>query len=356
MKKFYDGSELLSRSKYNIFISLGGRNIGKSTFWQRYIIRKFIKKKEKFIIIVKYDNDLENDGFAANYFSDSWMEKWYKDFEIVYSKKKYFIRNKKDKKDEEDKKSGWQLAGYAVALNKNASLKSTTTFQDATNILFEEFMPLENKYIGSKREPEKEPKLLASVYQTIARGEKGKQTRKCRLILISNNYTFNNPYFTYFKILKMVTENPNSIFQRFYEYNDSKLHYALEFSQYEPEIIGIEADDEALGIRFQDFRNDLRITKDKPKKILFQLTFDEKTILNIAQYNEALIVFQTKNTIQDSDVICYSCSMFKNKKAFSIRVFKNREISRILINLYEKNLLYYDKLDTFINLTNILAF
>lgn len=352
MAVFYDGSDLLSRNNYNIFFSLGGRNVGKSTFWQRFIIRHYIKDNEKFVIIVKYKDDLST--FAANYFSQQWMDKWYPDYEILYKRGKYFIREKGEWLDD---RQGWKQCGYAIALNMNASLKSTTTFQDATNILFEEFIPLEDKYIGSAKDPEKEPKLLTSVYQTIARGEKGQRTRKVRLICISNNYTMNNPYFTYFNILPMVSSNPNTIFQRFYTYDKGDLHYALEFSQLKPETTGIEADEEATGVQFSDFRNELRIPKKlKIKKVNIQLTFDGKYIINIAKYNDSLIAYKGDKIEDREEVYSYSCSKFKDKQTYGILAFKKEDAYKTIKYLYEKNLFYYDKLETFIQLTNVLAY
>lgn len=350
MSKFYDGSGLLSRSKYKIFFSLGGRNIGKSTFWQRFIINHFIKKKEKFGIIVKYKDDLST--FAANYFSQEWMNKWFPNYEILYKRGKYYIRRALESYD--DNTQGWQQCGYAVALNMNASLKSTTTYQDIDNLLFEEFMPLEDKYIGSAKDPEKEPKLLTSVYQTIARGDKDAHTRKCRLICISNNYTMNNPYFTYFNILPMVSKNPNTIYQQFYTYDKGELHYALEFSQMQPEMTGLEADEEATGVKFCDFRNELRIAKKlKNKNVIMQLTFDDKYFINISKYNDTLVCWHSDKVICN-DV--YSCSKYKSKDKKGIYIFKHSPAYSVLVEAFEKNLLYYDKLETYIHLTNVLAY
>lgn len=351
--EFYDGSELLSRSQYDIFFSLGGRNIGKSTFFQKFIFRDFIKKNKLFGIIVKYEDDLST--FAANYFSQFWMDKWYSDYEMLYKRGKYYTRKKSDKKNIKDTKTGWKLCGYAIALNKNASIKSTTTYQDIDNLLFEEFMPLEDRYIGSAKDPYKEPKLLQSVYQSIARGEKGKRTRRVRLICISNNYTMNNPYFNYFGILNMVTTNPNSIYQRFYTYDKGNLHYALEFSQLKPESTGIETDDESYGIQFRDYRNELKTTKDKPKRPFMQFTFDNKYYVSIANYNDSLIAYQTKITNDPNNVLVYSCANYKTKEAMSMSSCKNSDLYRIIKNVYDKNIMYYDKLETFIQLTNILA-
>ena len=357
---FYDGSELLSRSKYDIFFSLGGRNIGKSTFWQRFVLRHFIKYGEKFGIIVKYKDDFST--FCANYFSQEWMDKMFKrkgadssDYEIDFKRGKYFIRKKSDKLSEDDMKSGWVQCGYAIALNMNATLKSTTTFQDIDNLLFEEFMPLEDRYIGSVKDPEKEPKLLQSIYQTIARGNKGEHTRRVRLICISNNYTMNNPYFTRFNILNMVTSNPNSIYQQFYTYDKGDLHYALEFSQLEPEKTGIEADEEDTGVKFSDFRNELHITKDKPKRPFIQLTFDGKYILNVCNYNESIVVYKGDKIIDPINIPVYSCSKFKSKEAFGMKVFKSHTLYKEIVTLFELNNMYYDKLESFIQLTNILA-
>ena len=348
MSKFYDGSELLSHSQYKIFFSLGGRNIGKSTFWQRFVIRHFIKYNEMFGIIVKYKDDLNT--FGANYFSQEWMDKWYPDYEIKFKQGKYYIREKE--------KENWNLCGYCIALSMNASLKSTTTFQDIDNLLFEEFMPLEDRYLGSNKDPEKEPKLLTSVYQTIARGEKNKRTRKVRLICISNNYTMNNPYFTYFNILEMVSNNPNSIYQQFYTYDKGDLHYCLEFSQLQPEMTGIEAEEQATGVKFADFRNELHYIKNPTinnKNVVLQLTFDGKYIINIALYNKSMIAYKGDKFLNQDNTICVSCSNIKNKECWGMKIFKNTESYKILTETFEKNKLHYDSLQTYIQLTNILA-
>ena len=347
MSKFYDGSGLLSHSQYKIFFSLGGRNIGKSTFWQRFVINHFIKYNEKFGIIVKYKDDLNT--FGANYFSQDWMDKWFPDYDIMFKQGKYLLKEKNG--------NNWQLAGYCLALSMNASLKSTTTFQDIDNLLFEEFMPLEDRYIGSAKDPEKEPKLLTSVYQTIARGSKDKHTRKVRLICISNNYTMNNPYFTYFNILDMVSNNPNSIYQQYYTYDKGELHYCLEFSQLEPEMTGIEAEEQATGVKFSDFRNDLHYIKQpniKDNSVILQLTFDGKYIVNIAGYNNSIIAYKGTKFV-DADIIKVSCSKIKNKECWGMKAFKNLDSYKALVKAFEKNTIYYDNLQTFIQLTNILA-
>ena len=347
MSKFYDGSELLSHSNYDIFFSLGGRFIGKSTFFQRYGIRHFIKYGEKFGIIVKYQDDFKT--FAKNYYSEEWMNQWYPDYEILFKMDTYYIK----KKNEEE----WRLCGYAIALNKNAAVKSTTTYHDVINLIFEEFIPLEDRYIGNASDPEKEPKLLTSIYQTIARGQKGKHTRRVRLFCISNNYTMNNPYFTRFGILNMVTNNPNSVYQRFYKYDKKNLHYVLEFSQIDPGSVGIEADEEDSGKLFIDFRNELKLVNktQKLKNPDIVLTFDNKYIIGISRYNESLATYQIKK-FDAENIPAFSCSNIRKADISHIKALKGTRTYQQIERLFNTNSMYYDKLESYIHLTNILAY
>lgn len=350
---FYCKDGLMSyASKYDILICMGGRFIGKSTEWQRFIISEFISKGKKFGIVKATEAALKE--FAPDYWSKEWMEKWFPNYELMYKQKRYFIR----KKDEgQSDKEGWEEAGYSFFLSRT-SKKSTTTGQDIDYLLFEEFTNQEGVYLGNSKDNLKEPELLISLYQTLARGQKGKSTRHLKLIMLSNLYSINNPYFQKFDILNMITSNPNSIYQRFYKYDKGKLHYVLEFPQLKPKEEIIAADELDEGIKFQDYRNELKFTTDKPKKLYLQLTFDNKYIINISKYNDSIICFKDKNNkiVDDDDTMCFTCSKFKTADAMGINVFKNNALYKTIKTLFEKNKIYYDKLETFIQLTNILAY
>ena len=167
----------------------------------------------------------------------------------------------------------------------------------------------------------------------------------------------NNPYFTYFNILNMVTSNKNSVYQQFYTYDKGDLHYALEFSQLEPEMTGIEGDDSAAGVQFADFRNDLHyINGNKPKEPEVQVMFDESYVINIARYNNSLCCWKdAKNKIYPN-ICSYSCGKYKRYDIMSMNALKKEEFYKQLTYLFQTNMLYYDKLETFIHLTNILAY
>lgn len=78
--KFYDGTKLMSMKDINgntpeIFICTSNRSAGKTTFFNRYAFKKWLKKKEKFLILTRYDYELPNigDRFLRKYVNFSFL-------------------------------------------------------------------------------------------------------------------------------------------------------------------------------------------------------------------------------------------------------------------------------------------
>lgn len=348
-RTFYCKDGIMSYlSHYDIAICMGGRDIGKSTEWQRFIIKEFIEKGKKFGVVKATEKGLAE--FAPHYWSEEWMDKWFPNYQLKYKKKTFYIRRKNEaQKDNEN----WEECGYGYYLSRTYG-KSTTQGQDIDYLLFEEFTNQEGVYLGNAENREKEPAQLLSLYITLNRGAKGKHTRHLKLIMLSNLYSLNNPYFTYLKALDMITNNPNGIYQRFYKYNKKGLRYVLEFVQIPPPKELIAADDNDKGYYFQDYRNSLHILKDKLKECYVQFTFDEKKYINVNYYNDGLAMWMTDKA-SDEDILIYSCSKYKsiNRKIYGIDMLTRQELV-LYKKIFSMNKIWYDKLETYILWTNIL--
>ena len=119
--KFYSGNKLLSYKdlygqKPEIFLSTGNRSSGKTTFFNKYLINRFKKHNEKFMLVYRWGNELE--GVASKFFKDISALKFPND--TMSDKKRengtfieLFLNDKP--------------CGYAVAINKAEKIYDIVT-------------------------------------------------------------------------------------------------------------------------------------------------------------------------------------------------------------------------------------
>ena len=72
-KQFYDGTKLLSMLDINgkkpeLYLCTSNRSAGKTTYFSRYLIKRFIEKGEKFGLIYRFNYEL--DDCADKFFKD----------------------------------------------------------------------------------------------------------------------------------------------------------------------------------------------------------------------------------------------------------------------------------------------
>lgn len=343
--KYYNGDKLLSRH-YMVNVVCGSRFGGKSTWAQRYVIKRAIRDhNNQFAVIIRYDSDKTE--MCPTYF-DNTMMMWYPDFELKYKKGQYWMKNNKNGET-------W-LAGYVFALSKATKMKSSS-YPLINTMIYEEFINLEGKYIKNATNPDLEAELLISLIQTVFRGN-GKQFRDDgRILCVSNAYGLNNPLFRYFGVIDKIIENP---FKQFYEIREKR----DKDGNIEKPAILIERVDNDIddgfgssnsGSKWTDFRNELKIVK-KPtvKKIYVQLSFDNKKFVNISKYNESLLATLTDK--KDDKMYAFSCSDVRKSGIFNIDVLKKEAAYKTIMDVFNKNTMYYDGLETYIELYNILSF
>lgn len=194
MASYYDGTKLLSMKDINgnkpaIYMCTSNRSAGKTTYFSRLLVKRFIKDGKKFGLIYRYKNELDNVS-----------EKFFNDVGGLFFPNLYMTEKKKDKGAYIELRLGGSddenppICGYALSLNSADNIKKLShLLSDIETLYFDEFQSETDNYCP------KEIEKLMSIYTSIARG-KGEQARYIPLYMCSNNVSLLNPYFTQFGI------------------------------------------------------------------------------------------------------------------------------------------------------------
>ena len=198
---FYDGTKLLSLKDINgnkpeIYLVTGTRTAGKTTYFNRLVFNRFIKKKEKFIVLVRFSYQMKD--IEDKYFKDI-KELFFPWFTMTSEPlvdgkfRELFVA---PNEQEELKES----CGYAIAINDAGIVKEYShLFTDASCFVFDEFQSIDNKYCND------EVTKFRSIHTSIARG-RGKQVRYVPVYMMSNAVSILNPYFAGLGISKRLDD------------------------------------------------------------------------------------------------------------------------------------------------------
>lgn len=192
---FYDGYKLLNmpdadNARPEIYISEGNRSTGKTTFFNSYAVKRFLRHNEKFCIIVRTRDELS--GIAYKFFNDI--------------KKLYFPSSEMN---QESRAHGLYVelylngnpCGYAIPLSAaNKIKKFSHLLNDTALMIFDEFQTEDNKYL-----PDEVNKLL-SVHTSLAR-EIGRSVKRLPIIMIANQVSLINPYYLRLGISERIKRN-----------------------------------------------------------------------------------------------------------------------------------------------------
>lgn len=182
--KYYNGDKILNKKQPINFV-LGNRSAGKSFYWKRYCIKRFLEHGEQFIYIRRYKSDL--DCVIDTFFNDVSHKFPKHDFEVKGNE--FYIDN--------------MIAGYGIPVSSFSKYKSVM-FDKVTTLMFDEFIPENGRYIGGKDKPFLEVETCLNFYQSVARGYNKPIRDDVRFIFISNTVTLNNQYFWFFGIDKQL--------------------------------------------------------------------------------------------------------------------------------------------------------
>lgn len=201
--KYYDGTKLLSLKDINgntpeIYLCTSNRSAGKTTYFNRLLVRRFLKGQGKFCLLYRYSYELDD---VAN--------KFFKDIQGLFFPG-YHMRSEKRSRGvyhelflvnaaiEDDKGVS---CGYAISLNSADMIKKLSHFfSDATIMLMDEFQSETNNYCSN------ELTKFKSIHNSIARGQ-GEQSRYLPVIMLSNPVTMLNPYYIGLGISSRLQEN-----------------------------------------------------------------------------------------------------------------------------------------------------
>lgn len=200
MPTYYDGARLLSMKDIDgnvpeIYLCTTNKTGGKTTYFSRLVVNRFLDGKGKFAIIYRFSYELKD--CADKFFKDVgglFFPKYYMRAESRGNGAYYemFLVDRADTTT----KNGGKSCGYAIALNNVDQIKRQShQLSDVNRMVFDEFQSETNHYCSD------EVGKLIAVHTAIARGQ-GKQTRYVPVYMLGNPVTLLNPYYVEFDISK----------------------------------------------------------------------------------------------------------------------------------------------------------
>lgn len=180
---FYNGVKLInSKDKYGripeIFAIDGNRNAGKTTWFSRWLVNRFKKYGEKFMLIYRFQNEMSNiDG------------KFFGDIRGLFFKNDVMSSKSEEKGLYVSLYLNDELCGWAVPLNAAYKLKKMSHyFTDCKRMFFDEFQVKKDGYV-----PDEFDKFV-TLHNSVARGN-GEVTRYVPVYMVSNHISSINPYY-----------------------------------------------------------------------------------------------------------------------------------------------------------------
>lgn len=195
MSKYYDGTKLLSMldingNKPEIYMCTTNRTGGKTTYFGRLCINRFLDKGEKFGLLYRY-----------NYELDDIVEKFYKDLGSLFFPNYTMTSKRRASGTFQELFLNDKSCGYGLSLNNADQIKKYShLFSDIQRMIFDEFQSETNHYC------ECETKKFISVHTSIARGQ-GKQVRYVPVYMLSNPVSIINPYYVEMGISSRLKDN-----------------------------------------------------------------------------------------------------------------------------------------------------
>lgn len=183
MTKYYDGTKLLSMldingNKPEIYMCTTNRTGGKTTYFGRLCINRFLDKGEKFGLLYRY-----------NYELDDIVDKFYKDLGSLFFPTYTMQSKRRAKGTFQELFLNYKSCGYALSLNNADQIKKYShLFSDIQRMIFDEFQSETNHYCDN------ETKKFISIHTSIARGQ-GEQVRYVPVYMLSNPVSIINPYY-----------------------------------------------------------------------------------------------------------------------------------------------------------------
>lgn len=200
--KYYDGTKLLSMldidgNKPEIYLCTTNRTGGKTTYFGRLEVNRFLKRGEKFALLYRFGYEI--DAIADKFFKDI-GQLFFPDYTLTSKRMAKGIFHELFLHHGSDDELG-ESCGYALAINNADQIKKYShLFSDVNSILFDEFQSETNHYCPNEVEK------FQSIHTSIARGQ-GQQVRYVPVYMISNPVSIINPYYTALDISSRLQDN-----------------------------------------------------------------------------------------------------------------------------------------------------
>lgn len=198
--EFYDGTKLLSLKDLNgkepeIYICTSNRQAGKTTYFSRLLVNKYLRGNGKFVLLYRNINEIAD---VANKFFSDIQRLFFPDYVMT---SKTMMKGKMAELFLTKDGGKAMSCGYAVSLRAAGKLKQYAhLLSDANSMLFDEFQPEDNSYLPNELD------MFISLHTSIARGN-GQQARYLPVYMVSNAVTIINPYYTSLGIAERLTKD-----------------------------------------------------------------------------------------------------------------------------------------------------
>lgn len=202
--KYYDGTKLLSMKDLNgkepeLYICTTNRTGGKTTYFGRLAVNRFMKHGKKFILLYRYNYEL--DDVADKFFKDL-KGLFFSHYNMYDERRANGIFHELFFMEADDRETA-KSCGYAISMNSADQIKKYShLFSDVDLIIFDEFQSETNHYCSD------EIKKFLSIHTSIARG-KGEQVRHVPVIMIGNQVSIINPYYVELGISSRLSSETN---------------------------------------------------------------------------------------------------------------------------------------------------
>jgi len=201
---YYDGTKLLSLKDINglepeLYICTTNRTGGKTTYFNRLAVNRFMKNGSKFALIYRYNYEL--DDIADKFFKDI-KGLFFSHYNMFSERRANGIFHELFIMEDDDHETA-KSCGYAITLNSADQIKKYShLFSDVEFMIFDEFQSETNHYCTD------EIKKFLSVHTSIARGQ-GKQVRHVPVYMLGNQVSIINPYYTELGICSRLNKEVN---------------------------------------------------------------------------------------------------------------------------------------------------
>lgn len=177
-----------------IYLCTTNRSAGKTTYFERYLVKRFLKYGEKFLLLYRFVYEIDNVA-----------DKFFKDIQRLFFPQ-YTMTSRRDRSGAfhhlflHDGEKEIEC-GYACALNSSDQIKKNShLLSDVSRMFFDEFQSESNHYCDD------EVTKFMSIHTTVARGG-GQFVRYVPVIMCSNPVSIINPYYVAMHIPAQLRDN-----------------------------------------------------------------------------------------------------------------------------------------------------